>query len=82
MIVVFEVTVHAVTGCVHKLLRLVTILAVNICVFAQQRKRCQVMIEKRRVGPLGFGMTTTALLTQLAFMRIIFEVTRHAIGSG
>ena len=80
--VVFEVAVYAVTGCVRELLRLVTILTVNICVFAQQRKCRQVVIEKRRVGPLGFGMTTTALLTQLAFMRIIFLVTRHAIGSG
>ena len=74
--------VHAATGRVRELLRFVAILAVNICVLAQQRKCRQVMIEKRRVGPLGFGMTIAALLTQLAFMRIIFEVTRHAIGSG
>ncbi len=82
MIVVFEVAVHAATGCVRESLRLVTILTVNICVFAQQRKYRQVVIEKWCVGPLGFGMTTTALLTKLPFMWIIFLMTGHTIGPG
>lgn len=82
VIVVVPVAVDAGTGSVRELLRLVTILTANIRVLAKQRKCRQVVIEKRRVCPPGFGMTTGALFTKLPFVRIILQVTGHAVGAG
>ena len=81
VMVVIQVAVDAVTGCIHKLLRLVTIFTVNVRVFPEQWKSRQFVIEKRCIHPLGFVVTAIALLTQLSRVWIVVLVTRHAVSS-
>ena len=82
MIVILEVAVDTGIVSVQETLCRVAVIALNVCVLTQQRKADQVMIEERRVEPLGFVMAVRTLLSELTFMRIILKVTADAIRVG
>lgn len=47
----------------------------DISMLAEQRKACQVMIEKRRILPEDFVMAVAALISLCSFMNVIIKVT-------
>lgn len=80
VIVIILVTVDAVGFCIQELLRLMTIVALDIAVLTQQWEPRQVMVKKRHIQPVCLRMTVAALFAELTFMRIIFAVTIDTFG--
>ena len=57
--------------------RAMTFLASHNGVAADQRKSADVMVEGRCSTPVGLSVTLLATISKLAFMLVIFFVTRH-----
>jgi hypothetical protein len=61
-------------------LGLVTVLALDIAVLAEQREACQIVIKERCVFPNGLVVAIAALRTELAVMRIVVRMTGITAG--
>jgi len=82
VIVVLEMTVDTGIAGISKALRLVAFVAFDVAVLTQQWEGRQVMLEERRIFPIGLCVTVAALFTELAGMRVIIEVARHTVVAG
>jgi hypothetical protein len=79
VLVIFFVTGIAVFWSLFEHCTFVTLFALHLGVFAQQRKRSGFMVELGRFLPAALAMATAALLAQCLFVFIVFLVAGNTL---
>ena len=79
VLVVFLVAADALLGCLLEHRTLVALLAIGLCVLAQQREGRRLMVEFRRLLPVAFGVAIATLLAKGLLVLVVFLVAAVAL---
>ena len=77
--VIFQMAANTVVVGIMEQARLVTFDAFDIGMHTEQGELGKTMVEKRPVDPFGLIVTIAALVTELASMRVVVQMTGRAI---
>ena len=78
--VVFTMAGNTVAVFVAECLRRMAVFAFILVVQAEERKACEIVIEKHRVFPINFSVATATSGTQRLFVSIVIQMTGLTTG--